>query len=113
MKTTEILDEVSYNYDGLHIIGCTAAGVYVKPTEEMLYLLFTRTMWNKMQKAWLDQKMDFCTRYEHFCGWGCIHSKVQYVFDGTYAVHNDDFTTDMVDVPVYKVLDILVDMEHG
>ena len=106
-------NEAYYGYDDLNVIGVSKKGVFVKPEDQMVYLLFTRKMWNKTQKEWLDRKMDYCERYGHFCGWGSIISKVEYAGDGTYNIHKEDFTTEVVDIPIYKVLDVMVDMEHG
>ena len=117
---------ITYSFDDLRIVGVTKNGIYATtdclfiddPNSddimeiEHFYLLFTPRMWTQLHNEWINHKERYCTHYGHFCGWGSIHS--QYEIWGSankMVMTNNEFK--MIEVNVYKVKDILVDMEHG
>ena len=121
---TEQITEVYYSFDDIKVVGVTKDGVYAinqdYETKEYMYLMFSRKMWNKLNKEWLDNKMRYCEMWNEFCGVGEIHSHCQKLNEGTYRVYDDVIEDDestwsgkLIEVPVYYILDIQIDMEHG
>ena len=122
--TPEPITEVYYSFDEIKVVGVTEDGVYAinqdYETKEYMYLLFNRKMWNKLNKQWLDSKMRYCEMYNEFCGVGEVHSHSQFLNEGTYRVYDDVNDDDestwggkLINVPVFYILDIEIEMEHG
>ena len=73
--------------------------------EDECLLLITVDQYKKYAEDWLKEKLDYCDRYNEFCG------------EGGNAIINGEF--DMIDIFGYEVFDCRfieiddVDMEHG
>ena len=73
--------------------------------EDNCLLLITVDQYKKYAENWLKEKLDYCNRYNEFCG------------ENGNAIINGEF--DMIDIFGYKVFDCRfieiddVDMEHG
>jgi hypothetical protein len=84
-------------------------------------LSIDRKLFKKMLDKWLDEKLDYCNRYNHYCGvFGFIYCEVEKAYD-TYLIDYVE-TEDKEclkeikkDIIVYNVksFDELIDMEHG
>jgi hypothetical protein len=103
------------------IIGADSKFIFIKEQNlenDNLYVLrIKRTEFNKMIKLWIDSKVDYCKRYNHFCG----------EFGGFSIERTKEYgeTNLLIDVkdetPIYKKVKILsvlsfnnhCNMEHG
>jgi len=119
------MKNIYYSFNDLKIVGVTQRGIYAtsdylfvnndddSSTDiEHFYLLFSKPQWNKLQKEWISAKQDYCERYGHFCGWGGIRSNAYICGNGTKTIWTGE-NPESVTVDVYKVKDIMVEMEHG
>jgi hypothetical protein len=74
-------------------------------SEDNCLLLITVDQYKKYAENWLKEKLDYCNRYNEFCG------------ENGNAIINGEF--DMIDIFGYEVFDCRfieiddVDMEHG
>ncbi len=87
-------------------------------------LSIDRKMFKKMLDAWLDEKIDYCDRWNHYCGvFGNIECEVEKDYD-TYIIEykevedngkNEGIEEIKKEMTVYNVkfFDKVIDMEHG
>ena len=87
-------------------------------------LSIDRKLFKKMLDKWLDEKLDYCDNWKHYCGvGGFIYCKAEKSYD-TYINEyieiedndiNDGLEERKKDITVYNVssFDELIDMEHG
>ena len=86
-------------------------------------LSINRKMFKKMLDAWLDEKIDYCDRWNHYCGvGGDIYCKVEEAYNtfiNEYLEVEDNGENDGIkeikkDIIVYDVKSFdEIDMEHG
>jgi hypothetical protein len=92
---------------------------------EECILSIDRKLFHKMLGKWLDNKLDYCDRWNHYCGVGgliyCENVKKEYdtyiydYIDVEDSKINDGLKEVKKDMVVYTVnsFDELIDMEHG
>ena len=83
-------------------------------------LSIDRKLFKKMLDKWLDEKLDYCDRWNHYCGVGghIYCKKVTKSYDTVlydYEEKNGDVKEIKKNIIVYNVesFDKLIDMEHG
>lgn len=111
--------EISYTIDELKIVGVYGKDIYVLATNVFTeddvekpinaVLVFNKTKWVNLQKEYIDEKRDFCERYNHFCGDAIIISNC-YEADGLMDIRIGD-KIELLDT--FVITDFMVDMEHG
>jgi hypothetical protein len=134
-----------FDYDNLHILGGYKDKVHVQGLshewdetkepklevgiiykgsdfpeiiEEDVILSIDRDMFKNMLDKWLDEKIDYCDRYNHYCGvGGFIYCSCEKSYETWLNIYHDnpDKQPTKKDITVYNVLsfDELIDMEHG
>lgn len=76
-------------------------------------LAIERKLFHKMLDVWLDDKKDYCERWNHFCGeMGIIRSSDYKKLDTTNLL-NENNTFDIVNKFEILSFDSNTDMEHG
>jgi hypothetical protein len=88
---------------------------------EECILSIDRKLFHKMLDKWLDEKLDYCDRYNHYCGvFGAIFcEKVTKLYNTEIYDYitdeNNNIQQVIKPVIVYEVLsfDKIIDMEHG
>lgn len=110
MKTLKTI-EVSYSFECLEIIGVVGEDVFLRGAldfEQDCLIQISRRLFMESMEYWLDDKKDYCERYDHFCGvMGSIRS--------LDCEKNGKIEVDGKLLRVYKVnaIDSDTDMEHG
>lgn len=88
---------------------------------ETCILSIDRKLFQKMLNKWLDEKLDYCDRWNHYCGVGgyiyCKKVTKAYdtiIYDYIDSNNNETEQTEK-NIIVYNVesFDELIDMEHG
>ena len=110
--------------NNVHVLGYRDTYDETDPTHSSLerkecIFSIDRKMFQKMLNRWLDEKLDYCDRYNHYCGVdGFINcKKVTKAYDTVIYDNGGDWRKDLVEkkLVVYNVggFDKYVDMEHG
>jgi hypothetical protein len=107
--------------NNVHVLGYRDTYDETDPTHSSLerkecILSIDRKMFQKMLNKWLDEKLDYCDRYDHYCGvFGYImckkitHSHNTVIYDYVEGLNIEK------KLVVYNVgaFDKYIDMEHG
>jgi len=102
---------LAYSFDDLDILGVFGKDVYLKGTinfEQDCVIQIPRQLFKRSMDYWLNDKKDYCERYDHFCGVMGSIRPLDYQEMGTTVV-------DEVELKVFKFtsIDSNTDMEHG
>ena len=91
-------------------------------SEEDCILSINRKLFQKMMDKWLDSKLDYCDRWEHYCGVGgeiyCEKVKKEYdthIYEYNINEIDDGVKETKRNMVVYTVdsFNEVIDMEHG
>ena len=127
-----MIKNYSFDFDGLNILGgykdrVHVQGILMEYDEdddtidtiwEDIILSINRNMFKYMLDKWLDEKINYCERWNGYCGvLGRINCDVEKDYETWLNIYPDDPDEQPTkkDITVYKVLsfDEYIDMEHG
>lgn len=113
MENKEIA-EVDYSFDDLNILGVIGKDVFLRGRynfEQDCVIQIPRQLFKKSLDYWLDDKKDYCERYDHFCGMMGSIRPLDFQEMGTMVVDEDE----PKELKVFKFNSIedFTDMEHG
>ena len=121
MKTEPILS-VSYSFDDLNILGVFGQDVFVKGRlgfDEDCIIKISRRLFKQSLDCWLNDKREYCIRYEDFCGaMGTIRSN-ECSSEGTKEILTNYYQTEkkwgskVLRVIKVHSIDPNTDMESG
>ena len=102
---------LAYSFDDLNILGVIGKDVFLRGRynfEQDCVIQIPRQLFKKSVDHWLDDKKDYCERYDHFCGMMGSIRPIDYQEMGTIVVDEDELK-----VFKFNSIEDFTDMEHG
>lgn len=107
MKTTEVIETLTFSFDDLNILGVIKNDVHLSIIDEDGHdciLSIPRDRFVKSMNDWLDRKAEYWKNWGHYCGVG-------------YVLVYDCIKTGETDFAIIyspqESSEIIVDIEHG
>jgi len=102
---------LAYSFDDLDILGVYGKDVYLRGKinfEHDCVIQISTQLFKKSLDYWINDKKDYCERYDHFCGMMGSIRPLEYEEMGKMEIEE-------VELTVYKFNSIeeFTDMEHG